>query len=74
MLRLKSSILGSSDEKSVELRGATTFSILDLRFAVSKQNSTAICNLILARGDPGSFRGYKFKSGGDHGGHAMSAF
>jgi hypothetical protein len=34
----------------------------------------AICDLILARGNPESFRGYKFKSGGDHGGHAMSAF
>jgi hypothetical protein len=34
MLRLKSSVLGSSDEKSVELRGTTTFSIYDLRFTI----------------------------------------
>jgi hypothetical protein len=40
--------------------------VFDFRFT--------ICDLILARGNPESFRGYKFKSGGDHGGHAMSAF
>jgi hypothetical protein len=34
----------------------------------------AICDLILARGNPERFRGCKFKSDGDHGSHAMSAF
>jgi hypothetical protein len=48
--------------------------IFDFRFTIYEQNSTAICDLILARGNPESFRGSKFKSGGDHGGHAMSAF
>jgi hypothetical protein len=48
--------------------------IFDLQFTISKKNSTAICDLILARGNPERFRGCKFKSGGDHGGHAMSAF